>query len=153
MNGSNDASSSSHLILFHPLSGHCVQAKEGSGRVVLGDCESRSRWSYQGDGTPIKLMGSELCLRMTETGSRRVRLSSECSDGLSLWRALPGGELRLAVSESEGMLCCMARANPNSTRLVGGECVCLDQDEPCDQNPQVQWFKLVPSNVASRLGR
>lgn len=153
MNGSDDASSSSHLILFHPQSGHCVQAKEGNGRVVLGDCESRSRWSYQGDGTPIKLMGSDLCLRMTETANRRVRLSSDCSDGLSLWRELPKGELQLAASDSEGMLRCMGRATPNSTRLLGGECLCLDQDEPCDQNPQVQWFKLVPSNVASRLGR
>lgn len=139
MEGSDDASSSSYLIPFHPQTGHCVQAEEGSGRVMLGDCASRRRW--------------RLCLRMAETGSRRVRLSSECLVRLSLWRALRRGELQLAASDSEGMLHCMGRANSNSTILLGGECLCLDQDEPCDQNPQVQWFKLVPSNVASRLGR
>lgn len=41
-------------ILFHPLSGGCVGVNKDK-ELMVEDCEKNySRWSYEGDGSPIR---------------------------------------------------------------------------------------------------
>lgn len=134
-------------MLFHPQSGKCVQV--GKGNVFLGNCKTASRWDQHQDGGPIKLAGSPQCLTVGGDGVV-ARVSGDCSGNGSKWKSVSSSGLHLAGEDGKGVYLCLEMNDKDST-VVTKKCLCVGNnlvDSPtCADNPQVQWFKLVPGNV------
>ncbi|KAH6825042.1 hypothetical protein C2S53_006959 [Perilla frutescens var. hirtella] len=130
--------------MFHPLSGQCVQIEEGI--VVVANCKNASRWDQHEDGGPIKLAGSPQCLGIAGDGAT-VRVSEDCS---SKWKFVSSCGLHLGAQDDKGNYLCLER-NASDSKLVTKKCLCVGDnlvDLPtCPDNPERQWFKLVPANV------
>ncbi|XP_027348375.1 glycosyl hydrolase 5 family protein-like [Abrus precatorius] len=132
-------------IMFHPLSGNCVHVNN-SNEIVMGDCKSNSLWSAEGEGSPIRLMDSDLCLKAVGEGLSPT-LSKDCLSPQSSWKAVSVTGLHLASFDKDGSLLCLDR-DSNSTKIVTRKCICIDDyDSSCLDNPQSQWFQLVTTNV------
>ncbi|XP_068652665.1 glycosyl hydrolase 5 family protein-like [Aristolochia californica] len=142
---SNASSQGWHYIVHHPSTGLCLQANKDN-TIQLSDCKNRSQWSYQGEGTPIKVKGTDLCLTR---GAKRqpVFLSSNCKDLASKWNLVPSSKVQVAATDEEGGLQCLDSGSSNSTSIFTRDCVCLEGRICSDPNPQSQWFVLISSNV------
>ncbi|KAG4999420.1 hypothetical protein AAZX31_08G059200 [Glycine max] len=132
-------------IIFHPLTGYCAHVNN-SKELVMGDCKSNSLWSYEGDGSPIRLMNSAKCLKAV--GERLPpSLSEDCLSPQSSWKTVSMTGLHLATFDKDGDLLCLEK-DSNSSKIVTSKCICIsDDDSSCLDNPQSQWFKLVSTNV------
>ncbi|KAK7362977.1 hypothetical protein VNO77_05102 [Canavalia gladiata] len=136
--------SKSH-IMFHPLSGNCGHVNN-SNEIVMGDCKSNSLWSYEGDGSPIRLMNSALCLKAIGEGLSPT-LSEDCLSPQSSWKAVSKTGLHLATYDTDGDLLCLDR-DSDSSKIVTRKCICIhDNDSSCLDNPQSQWFQLISTNL------
>ncbi|XP_059639248.1 glycosyl hydrolase 5 family protein-like [Cornus florida] len=142
-------------ILYHPLSGQCIQVG-GGGKLFVSYCNYSTRWSYIGDGggngSPIGLFGTSYCLNAVGEGLP-VRLSNDCKSERSLWKPVSGSNLHFAAKDGRGKTLCLdwdPDSSSNST-VYTQQCLCMDDDlndvPNCGDNPQKQWFKLVKSNM------
>ncbi|XAR70241.1 Cellulase [Bertholletia excelsa] len=138
----------SYYILYHPHSGQCVQV--GRSIIYGADCWRWSRWSHEKDGGPISLAGGRMCLKALGDGLP-VAVSRDCSGQQSMWSTISASKLHIATKDKQGKLLCLER-NPdsNSPVILTKKCLCVGDDSKdvskCGDDPQRQWFKLVPSN-------
>ncbi|KAL2238275.1 uncharacterized protein LOC105164045 [Sesamum indicum] len=136
-----------YYIMFHPQSGQCVRI--GKTNIVLANCKTASHWDQHQDGGTIKVAGSPQCLGVAGDG-KVAGVSDDCSSNGSKWKHVSSSGLHLGAQDGEGKYLCLERSASNST-LVTKKCLCVGDnlvDFPtCDDNPEVQWFKLVPANV------
>ncbi|KAG9445510.1 hypothetical protein H6P81_011638 [Aristolochia fimbriata] len=155
---------SQYYIIYHPWTGLCLQASKDQSTVQLSDCKDRSRWSYESEGTPIKLVGTNLCLRSSGGGgggggnTPPATLSSNCTDLPSKWSQVPSGfKVQIATTDEAGALQCLdyyanstnsSSPTPTSASVFTRQCVCLEGKLCYDSNPQSQWFLLISSNIA-----
>ncbi|KAK7368927.1 hypothetical protein VNO80_10960 [Phaseolus coccineus] len=139
----NSKASKSHII-FHPSTGYCAHVNDKE--LVMGDCKSNSLWSFEGDGSPIRLMNSAMCLKAVGEGLPPT-LSEDCLSAQSSWKAVSMSGLHLASFDKNGELLCLEK-DSNSTKLVTRKCICIEHDDySCLDSPLNQWFRLVPTNV------
>ncbi|KAK4486483.1 hypothetical protein RD792_009165 [Penstemon davidsonii] len=133
-----------NYVMYHPLSGECVQI--GKTNVFLANCKTATRWDQHQDGGPIKLAGNAQCLGLVGDGVA-ARVSNDCS---SKWKFVSSSGLHLAALNGQGKYLCLEKNVADST-LVTRKCLCVGDnlsDVPsCADNPEIQWFKLVPTNV------
>ncbi|KAL4382533.1 hypothetical protein AHAS_Ahas04G0243000 [Arachis hypogaea] len=129
-------------ILYHPQSGLCVKADQNYNQIELGDCKKASGWKQEGD--KIKLNGDH-CLKSLGIEGDPAVLSSDCSssDLSSSWKFISHSGLHLQDNNT-GL--CLDK-DRNSSILVTNKCICVGHDTGCLDNPQSQWFQLVPTNV------
>ncbi|OVA18924.1 Ricin B lectin domain [Macleaya cordata] len=132
-------------IMYHPLSGHCVLVDDNNS-IQLTDCLNRSHWSYGGDGTPINLVGTSMCLKAVGDGLP-VTVSTDCSSNQSMWRVISSSKLQLATMNEQGKSICLEN-NSNSSTILTTECLCAEDGDKCQDNPEIQWFKLVQTNLS-----
>lgn len=138
--------SKSH-IMFHPLTGKCAHANGSNNELVLGDCKSHSEWSFEGDGSPIRLMDSAMCLK-AESEGLPATLSEHCLSPQSSWKSVSKTGLHLATSHGNGPLFCLEMES-DSSKIVTRKCICIDEnDSSCLDNPQSQWFQLISTNFS-----
>lgn len=138
-----------NYIMFHPQSGRC--ARLGRQGLYLSNCLQTSKWSYGGNGTPIRLTGTSRCLTTGGDGLPPI-LSDDCSSQRSRWESVSESKFHMAAQDGRGSYLCLDWSSSNSSAvLVTKKCLCLDNDlkdvPSCGQNPQNQWFKLVPTNT------
>ncbi|XAR70239.1 Cellulase [Bertholletia excelsa] len=138
----------SYYIMYHPQTGQCVQV--GRSAIYVTDCWRWSRWSHDRDGGPIRLSGGPRCLRASGDGLPVV-VSSRCSGHQSMWSMVSGSKLHLATKDKQGGLLCLEWSSDSSSPVIlTKKCLCLGDDSKdvsmCGDDPQRQWFKLVPSN-------
>lgn len=131
--------------MFHPLTGKCAHANGSNNELVLGDCKSHSEWSFEGDGSPIRLMDSAMCLKAEGEGLPAT-LSEHCLSPQSSWKSVSKTGLHLATSHGNGPLLCLEMES-DSSKIVTRKCICIDEnDSSCLDNPQSQWFQLISTN-------
>ncbi|XP_057786961.1 glycosyl hydrolase 5 family protein-like [Salvia miltiorrhiza] len=133
--------------MFHPLSGQCVQIVKNE--TVLANCKDASRWDQHQDGGLIKLAEGAGCLGVAGDGAA-PRVSSDCSSNGSKWKIVSSSGLHLAAQDGKGEYLCL-EVNASDSKLVTKKCLCVADNltnlRTCADNPQPQWFKLVPANV------
>ena len=129
--------------MLHLVSGQCVKS-EDKGGVELGDCATPKQWNHSGDGSPdevvVKRAGFEIRQRWKSTGGIRRMLWR--------WKQLDGASkanLQLANKIGEDNFCLEKESD---TIVVVKKCICFRDEGSCTDDPQPQWFKLVPTNVA-----
>lgn len=131
------------FIMYHSLSGGCVRMNKKY-QLRIGRCKMSNRWSHEKDGAPIKLARSILCLTVVGDGLPPI-LSKDCSSLQSTWKYASNTKLQLATIDGQGQALCLQRAS-HSHEIVTNKCMCTN-DSQCQEDPQSQWFTLVPSNV------
>ncbi|XP_073135887.1 glycosyl hydrolase 5 family protein-like [Henckelia pumila] len=143
---SNPSNPTSYKI-FHPQTGLCVQV--GQNNIFLSDCASAARWDQLQDGGPIKLAGSPQCL-VVAGDDVAAHVSNDCSSNSSKWKIVSNSRLHLAAQNDQGSYLCLEK-NADDGTILTKKCLCVGDnlvDLPtCAENPQAQWFKLVPVNV------
>ncbi|KAJ4711988.1 Endoglucanase [Melia azedarach] len=133
MNQDPNSQTTSYTI-FHPESG---------GIVTTGD--NNTRWSYDGDGSPIKSMNTDLCLNVVGDGLPPI-ISTDCSSEKSIWTTVSLTKMHLAAKDGNGQLLCLQKSF-NSSLVLTSKCICIEDDPECSENPQSQWFKFALTNV------
>ncbi|PIN07242.1 Cellulase [Handroanthus impetiginosus] len=133
-------------ILYHPSSGHCLGAYKSE--VHASDCRSFSKWNYNGNGNPIRLMGTKLCLSAGGNGIP-VTLSQDCTSRHTQWELVSNSKFQMANKGQDGKYLCLEWDPNRSSRVFTRKCACLDEDNSvnCQESPQNQWFKLVSANA------
>ncbi|KAL6979532.1 cellulase [Sarracenia purpurea var. burkii] len=141
-------------IMYHPQTGQCVQVGEDN-NIHLHDCQRWSRWRHRSDGGPITLMDTPgSCLSAVGDGLPAV-VSNDCSSPQSRWNRLSGSSLHIAAKDKRGRFLCLdwdssSSSSSSSTPILTKKCLCLGEDSKdlphCVENPQRQWFKLIPTN-------
>ncbi|XP_027080837.2 glycosyl hydrolase 5 family protein [Coffea arabica] len=140
------SNNTTHSKLYHPQSGLCAQIGN-NGSVRGSDCQSPGRWKQQEAGSSIQLEaeGTFGCLRAVGDG-QPATVSSDCGNQTTLWKMVSSSQLHIAAQG--GYLC--LEMNSSDSVVVTRKCLCLDEnsnDVPnCAENPEGQWFKLVPTN-------
>ncbi|KAI3407268.1 Mannan endo-1 [Psidium guajava] len=142
-----DPSSNSSLpyIMYHPQSGRCIRPNNNH-QIGATECRRWSRWSHDGDGGPIRLMGTPLCLEAVANGLPAT-LSNNCSSQQSAWRLISNSKLQVATMDVHGNRLCLDKKSNGSSVILTRKCICVDDDSGCLENPQSQWFKFVPTNT------
>ncbi|GER30580.1 glycosyl hydrolase superfamily protein [Striga asiatica] len=109
------------------------------------NCKYASRWDQE--GSRIKLAGTQQCLMANRDGAV-ASVTKDCSRGN--WQFASSSGLHLAVQIEQGKYLCLEK-NAYGPKIITKRCLCVDDKladlKTCDENPQVQWFKLVPTNV------
>ncbi|XP_050227071.1 glycosyl hydrolase 5 family protein-like [Mercurialis annua] len=137
------------LVMFHPQSGTCVY-NNGAKELLTGKCKRSKRWSYAGDGSPIILEGTNLCIQAIGDGLPPI-LSKNCSNPLSSWTLLTTTKLHIATMDETGRYLCLQKESPLAKRVITSKCVLTLSTPECQRNqlqdPTMQWFKLTNTNV------
>ncbi|KAF2297879.1 hypothetical protein GH714_004696 [Hevea brasiliensis] len=141
--------SSTSYIIFHPQSGSCVDP-DGRHDIYAGNCKKPKRWLYAGNGAPIRLKGTSLCLEAVGDGAAPV-LSKNCSSQQSSWKLLSQTKLHVATLDETGEYLCLQKESPYTSKIVTSKCTFTLPNPQCltdsQIDPTTQWFKLVSSNV------
>ncbi|KAM3396693.1 glycosyl hydrolase 5 family protein [Capsicum galapagoense] len=128
-------------LLYHPQSGKCLTIAPNN-VVYASDCIGASRWSHDGDGTPIRLTGTSLCLTASREGLP-ITISTDCNEQ-STWKLASNYQLS-NIDENGKELCLDYDTYYSSSKVLVRKCVGLDGKNI--DNPQTQWFKFVAINV------
>ncbi|XP_019460397.1 PREDICTED: uncharacterized protein LOC109360121 [Lupinus angustifolius] len=129
-------------IMYHPLTGKCAQVNNKN-ELELGSCESQTRWSY--NGFLVLLNSTKKCLTNSGEGLP-VTVSDACQSQSSFRKPASLSRLHLATTNKDGYQLCLHN-NSNSSSIVTSKCICVNDDSQCLDDPQSQWFQLVPTNV------
>lgn len=127
--------------MFHPFTGYPVHVNEKSEFYVSSNINLWSRWGHDGNGTPLRLLGTALCLTVVGDGLELV-LSTDCSSQQTLWSEVSQSSLQLAAKDVNGNLLCLDKS-PDSSHIIATKCICIEDDSSCLDDPQSQWFKLI----------
>jgi hypothetical protein len=136
-----------HKVVFHLQTGRCLHAHKRN--VTASECKRWSKWSYEGNETPIWLRGGSAgCLTAVGEGLPPA-VTDECYHPHSSWIYVSSSKLQLAARSNAGVYLCLDW-NATSSSVVTNKCLCVDEqlvDIPwCYEDPTRQWFKFVPSN-------
>ncbi|KAL7596541.1 hypothetical protein Lser_V15G30340 [Lactuca serriola] len=145
--GNVESSNQTSYIIYHPLSGKCVK---GGNNLSMTKCQQATRWDHLHDGGAIQLAKKTThCLTTIKQGLPPIISDHECSSPQSLWNVVSSSKHHLASKDSQGNDVCL-EVDPSTSKVVTNKCLCLDdnlRDVPkCEENPQRQWLKLIPTN-------
>lgn len=142
--------------MYHLQSGLCVEAGEDGG-ISTTNCTTWSRWSYHNDGDPISLLDGSGCL--TVVGEGLPPIMTNCSNHhhhhhhrRSEWKYVSSSKLHLATKDDDqgGKYLCL-ELDSTKMKFVTNKCYCVDDDlkdlAKCSVNPDLQWFKFIPTNI------
>ncbi|KAK2973770.1 hypothetical protein RJ640_018978 [Escallonia rubra] len=136
---------SENKIMYHPMSGRCVRVDRNE--THASDCWGMSHWSHDGDGTPVKLVGTPWCLTALGDGLP-VILTAECYSEESTWRLVSGSKFQMANKDENGTDLCLDYDPSYSSSVLTKKCICsADDDSNCLENPESQWFQLLSTNA------
>nr|DAD30751.1 TPA_asm: hypothetical protein HUJ06_009602 [Nelumbo nucifera] len=128
-------------ILYHPLTGLCVQKVSPMEPVKLGSCAAAPEaWIYTPQKTLMLNNGMRYCLQADGVGNG-VMLGNACSGPGSNWYQISASKLHLSSKLANGTSVCLD-IDP-SYNIVTNTCQCLTGDKTCD--PAGQWFKIITS--------
>lgn len=143
LNADPTSKRSKAYIMYHPLTGKCVQVNENN-KLEIGSCENQKRWTYK--GSQIFLKESQKCLTASGEGLP-VSVSDDCESKNSSWKTASPSKLHLATVNQDGKQQLCLQKDTNSSAVVTSKCICIHDDSLCLDDPQSQWFQLVATNV------
>ncbi|KAM7468705.1 hypothetical protein LguiB_016267 [Lonicera macranthoides] len=133
-----------HKVIFHPLTGLCLQRKSMLDPLKLGPCSDSEAWNY----TPQKILGIKgtyFCLQADQLG-KPAKLGLTCTNANSKWETISDSKMHLSSKIDNGNSVCLD-VEPTTNLVVTNTCKCLSRDNNCD--PASQWFKIVDSTTST----
>ncbi|GAB2214328.1 hypothetical protein Droror1_Dr00018671 [Drosera rotundifolia] len=143
LQGPGAQASSDRKIIFHPLTGLCIQKMSLFQPLKLGPCSSSESWNQSPQGT-LTIKGTLFCLKASGS-DQTVQLGIICSSASSYWNPISDSKLHLATKLNNGTTTCLDVNSKNE--IVTSACRCLSNDATCD--PTSQWFKIVNNTRSS----
>ncbi|XAR64472.1 Cellulase [Bertholletia excelsa] len=131
-------------MIFHPLTGLCVQRKSLLEPPKLGPCSQSPAWSYTQQKT-LTIKGTYFCLQ-AEGLDRPAKLGILCGGSNSKWEVISDSKMQLLSKLDNGTMACLD-VDPSSNQIITSTCKCLSRDNMCD--PGRQWFKIVNSTIST----
>ncbi|GAB4846693.1 hypothetical protein Ancab_025699 [Ancistrocladus abbreviatus] len=142
--------SSSHQVVFHPLTGLCIsRATKNEPQLKLGPCADSGAWSYNATQHALMLIDgltSPSCLEAPDGLNQPVKLGLDCSNNRSQWVPISDSQMHLSTKLHDGSLGCLD-VDPESNAILTTACKCLSRDHKCD--PASQWFKVISNTARS----
>ncbi|XP_065863153.1 glycosyl hydrolase 5 family protein-like [Euphorbia lathyris] len=142
-------------ILFHPQSGTCIHT-DTKKEIYTSTCNkvqhhfTYSAKSGNGNGSPIKLKGTNQCIQAIGEGKSPI-ISTNCTVKLSLWKLISSTRLHISTTDESGNHLCLQKESPYTSKIVTNKCILTHVDPQCDKDwqkdPTTQWFKLVRTNL------
>lgn len=133
-----------HQIIFHPLTGRCVQVRSVPGPLSLDLCRLSPMWTYTANKTLEVIMDTSYVLESSGEAGKPVELTVSPPNPASQWDTISDSKLHLATKAKDGSDLCLD-VNIRGF-IVTNECKCLGSSDPAC-NPASQWFKLVDSTT------
>lgn len=136
-----------YKTLYHPATGQCL-ATSGEGGLKLDSCDSPTLFEYKSPQGAFTLSDeSSTCIAAKGPGLA-AELSTQCAASNSKWQRVSSSNLQvsvtLSVNGTSQMLCLDGKSSP---QVLTNDCICLkDSDCRKDENPEMQWFKLITTN-------
>ncbi|KAF5741105.1 putative hydrolase [Tripterygium wilfordii] len=131
--GPVESKSELHKVIFHPLTGLCVQRNSFLEQLKLGPCSESEAWTYSTQKT-LLVKGTQSCLQADDL-DKPAKMGSICSR----WKIISKSRMHLSSKVSHGATVCLDMDSSNN--ILTRPCKCLSKDITCD--PSSQWFKLV----------
>lgn len=134
------SNSSPYNVIFHPLTGLCVQQNKLNGKPVLGSCAENEAWNYtSGHNLVLKDLG--LCL-YADAEDNEVKFGTNCESSSSKWELISDSQMLLSTKTGDnGSTVCLDISLDNT--IITSSCKCLVEEGPCIA--ESQWFKIVYS--------
>lgn len=125
-------------IIFHPLTGLCIQ-KKSLFKLELGPCAQSDSWNYTLEDD-IMEKSSGFCLQVEDIG-KPPKLGTQCGESSSKWKLISDSKMHIASEMAvNGSAVCLD-VSPEGF-IVTNFCKCL-RYETC--SPESQWFKIIRS--------
>ncbi|CAA0814108.1 Cellulase (glycosyl hydrolase family 5) protein [Striga hermonthica] len=139
-----------HKLLFHPMTGLCVQIKFFyfyPPQMVLGPCPKAQQWKYTPQQT-LTVIGTYFCLQAGGLGNLAT-LGIFCNENDSKWEAISNSKMHLSSKLQDGTTLCLDINSDNN--IITNDCKCLATESKC--NPASQWFKIIDSTRYKTHGK
>ncbi|KAL4587345.1 hypothetical protein LXL04_000214 [Taraxacum kok-saghyz] len=137
--------SSNYTFLYHPMTGRCIGSDYRS-QIFAYECTVLNGWSHGGDGTPVQLGTTPLCIAVAGDGLP-VKLTTNCNSRESTWNSVRNSRFQIASKDGNGVDLCLDFDPNDSLRILSRKCICRDNNGfKCLENPQRQWFQFVSTN-------
>lgn len=136
-----------YKTLYHPGTGLCL-ANSDEGGLRLDSCDSPTLFEYKSPQSAITLSDkSSMCIAAQGPGMA-AELSTQCSAPNTQWQTVSSSNLQVAVTLSVNgtsqMLCLDGKSSP---QVLTNACICLKNSNcSTDEDPEMQWFKLITTN-------
>lgn len=128
-----------HQIIFHPLTGLCVQKRPVLLPLRLRPCRSSQKWTYTANKT-LEITGTHFVLESSGEAEKPVEMMVSPPHQATQWDMISDSKLHLATKAKDG-----SDLYLDVDRLgfvITNKCKCIDGSDPtCD--PASQRFKLV----------
>ncbi|XP_052205116.1 glycosyl hydrolase 5 family protein-like [Diospyros lotus] len=134
-----------HIVIFHPLTGLCIQRRTLFEPLKLGPCSGSEAWSYTPEKT-LTIKGTYFCLQAVGLG-KPAKLGVICTGASSRWQPISDSKMHLSTTLEDGTAVCLD-IDPGSNVVFTNACKCLERDNMCD--PASQWFKFVNTTLGTR---
>ncbi|CAL5384198.1 unnamed protein product [Camellia sinensis] len=129
-----------HKVIFHPLTGQCLQRKSLLEPLNLDPCTDSKAWIYNTQQKTITIKGTYFCLQ-ADGLNKPVKLGVIWSGSTSKWEPISNSNMHLSSKLARhGAHVCLD-VDPNNNTIVTNTCKCLKIRHKCD--PASQWFKIV----------
>ncbi|XP_010026595.2 glycosyl hydrolase 5 family protein [Eucalyptus grandis] len=133
------SSSPTRRILFHPLTGLCIQRKREQEQLQLGACNESEAWTHTRHHT-IRMRGTDLCMQADRL-EKPVKLSTNCADHGSRWKTISESKMHFSSNIVGSNVTVCLDIDFSTKTVIASPCKCLREDATC--NPASQWFELV----------
>ncbi|XP_030545071.1 glycosyl hydrolase 5 family protein-like [Rhodamnia argentea] len=143
------SSKPTHRILFHPLTGLCVQRKQDQGQLQLGPCREPEAWTHTHCHT-VRVRGTDLCMRADQL-AKPVRLGADCTDHGSEWKTVSESKMQFSSNIVGSNVTVCLDIDFSTKTIITSPCKCLREDTSCD--PASQWFQLVNTTRSTPASR
>ncbi|CAI9113120.1 OLC1v1013662C1 [Oldenlandia corymbosa var. corymbosa] len=134
---------SPHKIIFHPLTGLCIQRQSNLNQLKLGPCSEAEVWDYSPDQKVLSINGTDRCIEAAKLGEP-VKLGIVCNQKSSKWEPISESKMHLSSNPLQDVnyqICLDVNSN---NVVISSTCKCLSKDNTCD--PASQWFKIIDSS-------
>ncbi|KAL5702391.1 cellulase [Ranunculus cassubicifolius] len=127
-------------IMYHPLSGLCIQYSSETSLLKLAPCEQSNVWIYNVQQGTIMINGTNFCLQAVAFDFPVV-LGTDCLSTASRWELVSASKMQLSSKLTDGNTVCLSIDGPTIGVIITTECICLQGDSKCD--PAYQLFKIL----------
>nr|XP_043609567.1 glycosyl hydrolase 5 family protein-like [Erigeron canadensis] len=137
--------SSNYTLMYHPLSGRCINSNDKK-EIFTEGCDSAfTGWSHVGDGSPIQVLNTKLCIMVIGDGLP-VKLPNDCNGKQSAWKSIPNS-FQITSKDGNGVDLCLDFDGNSNSKILSKKCICAGGSAAnCRENPQSQWFQFVWKN-------
>ncbi|PIA51564.1 hypothetical protein AQUCO_01100428v1 [Aquilegia coerulea] len=131
-----------YQMMFHPLSGLCINATYLSDPIRLASCKDAEKWEYTPEKA-IMVKYSQFCLQAVGL-DMSPRLATDCNvKPNAKWEKISNSGMHISTTLENGVRVCLD-ADKNGL-LITSACKCLGGDINCE--PASQWFKIIKHHL------